>query len=319
MKVNIEHFKAMNDVERRFVETGKYDESDKDLALMINLYKMAGNLDQLKQRLSMEVAKNNQTINVYETMMHTMKQNAISNHGMQRKNLNNLHCKLKAKTAIVVGFGPSLIKNIEHLKTIQGKYKIIAVDRAIEYLHTNGVNVDYYITADPNCSPDWIPKMNLKGSKLIAITSSNHDFNKKFYRLGGDVYLFTSIDRLGMWQELQSLTGDLPYLNCSGNVGHAAIMAGLHLLEAKKLLLVGFDNSYGKHYYPDSKNVPSNDYDVLDVKDINGDTVKTNMEFLSYNHYMQESINNPAMQDRIVNCTEGGLLHCKHIDKLENY
>lgn len=314
----INEFIKQNEVERRFVETGEYDKNDKQLDFLVRLHKKNGTYRQLIEGLAVEVAKNYQSINSYKESAAQVHYNAKMNITLRNNNLIDLHGKFKAKTAICVAFGPSLEKNIDHLFKIKDKYKIIAVDRAIDYLSKRGIKPDYYVTLDAFADSAWIPETDLCGVKLLAIAGSNYGFNKKFTEQGGDLYLFVSIDRMDAYKEILEITGDLPYMSCSGNVGHGALSASIYLFQSKKTILVGFDNAFNDKYYPDMETPDFGDK-LRETIDIYGNKTNTLDEFVSYNYYMQETILTAENCDKVVNCTEGGILAIKNIDKLINY
>ena len=313
--MSIDVFVKQHEVERKFVETGAWDATDKQLDLMMKLYQSSGQMDSLRSKIAIEVAKNQQTINYYNSSADMIRENAKNNITIEHNYIDELHQKHKGQTVIIIAFGPSLMKNIDVLFALREKYIIIAVDRAIGYLFEHGIRPDYYVTCDAYCDSDWIPDVDLAGIKLISLIMSNYGFNNRFKTLCGEVYFFQSLDRAGIWREISALAGDLPYLNCSGNVGHAALMVGIYLFEAEKAVLCGFDNSFNSYYYPDKSDAPQG---TLQTVDINGDDVFTLDEFLSYNYYMTETIMN-GNEDKVVNCTEGGILKIKHHDKLINY
>ena len=59
------------------------------------------------------------------------------------------HNKFEGKAAIIVCPGPSLAKNVELLKKIEGKALIICVLHALKDLQQRGINPDIVVHIDP--------------------------------------------------------------------------------------------------------------------------------------------------------------------------
>ena len=62
--------------------------------------------------------------------------------------INFLKNKFEGKTALIIGAGPSLKKDIEKIKVNRNKFVIIAVNKIYEYLVENGIQPDFTVFID---------------------------------------------------------------------------------------------------------------------------------------------------------------------------
>jgi len=298
--LNLQKTKAELDIEERFL----IEEN------------LAGSTSEDFSKRFMEHVSTRLSINHYEQQREIQFANARENMLVKHKNINDLIGKYKNRTTISVAFGPSLSKNIDHLIKIKDKYKIISVDRAYDYLRQRGIETDVVVACDALIHEQYLGDHPITKSKLIAHVGTNPDYVKKFIDLGGEVYFYISTHRFGLHAELSKLTGLRACLNVGGNVGNAGVTVALDLLTVKKLLLVGYDHSFGEYYYPGIKRNIENQKVTTDI---NGDLVYVELAMGWYNDLLIKYIYEKGKTDKVVNCTEGGILDIPLKSSLSNY
>ncbi len=111
------------------------------------------------------------------------------------------------RPAIIVAAGPSLEKNVQYLKQAKGKMMIIAVDTALRYLVSQGVQPDLAVVADPKkpvrlFEEDAVRKIPLalcyganneivrlmKDEKLVFVSAEGAYFEKMYQIAGKHMY-----------------------------------------------------------------------------------------------------------------------------------
>lgn len=265
-----------------------------------------------------EYVKNLQSQNVRNVMLDKQLENATKNALLPHGDLLSLEATYYTKTTLGLAFGPSLMVNREDVIAASKKYKSVVVDRGMDWFYQNGVKIDVVVTSDAYASADWInDEHDLRGVKLIAYSGSNHEFIKKFISQGGVVYYYNYKCRAGSDVELNKVFPVKTYIPVAGNVGYVLMSVAMSIFKSKKLILAGFDNSWGEYYYPDMKDdaMPKQHTTV----DVNGEEVYTNDEFILYNFYMSELVHQYNLNDAIINCTEGGILRLPSNEKLKKY
>lgn len=86
--------------------------------------------------------------------------------------------------AIIISAGPSVEEQIDKIKKIKKKGVIIAVDRVLDYLLSNGVEPDFVVTLDPNKPIEYFTTKTDVSVPLICFLNSsqailNHHKGKK--------------------------------------------------------------------------------------------------------------------------------------------
>ena len=229
----------------------------------------------------------------------------ISNlkHIAEATPINYFKNTFKNKPAIVVSAGPSLERNIHQLKEVQDNFMIITGARSLGTLIKNDIIPDFICMIDPiefNCKfiesylEYKIPiifyentsyeAMNLyKGSKILfsgnALTSSILEYNVENLLSGGSV--------------AHNCTSFVSYTGCN------------------PIIFIGQDFAYtGEKLHADSsafneENKVNNKIDIIEVKDVFGNLVKTDRKLNFYRNNM-ENIINKYSNITFINSTEGG-------------
>lgn len=291
-----------------------------DLRSRIESIEFKGGADNpFAKRLKVQYFKFKSSLNTYKELGDLQKENAKQNGLLPSFDIKDLHFKWRNKISIVVGFGPSLSGSVEHLLKIKDKYKTIACDKSMSWLYGRGIVADVYTTLDASVPADWIPDdIDLSGKVLIAHVASSHEYVKKFILNGGTVAFYVHFCMIGSHYELSELSGIVNGLPVSGNVGHASVVISSDVYASKKCLLIGYDNSWGCYYYPDKQTIGNESKRPIIVDDINGQKVTTDAQFMGYNQYLKEFINQRSFHDKVINCSGAGILNIKQ-DNFEKY
>lgn len=245
---------------------------------------------------------NNSTIKYFS---ETFTKAFISNlkHIVESTPINYFKNEFEEKPAIVVSAGPSLEKNVHKLKEVQDNFIIITGARSLGTLIKNNIIPDFICMVDPgdiNCKfiEDYLEykiplvffeetsykAMNLhKGSKVLfsgnPITFSILDYNVDNLLSGGSV--------------AHNCTSFASYIGCN------------------PISFIGQDFAYtGERFHAESSalkknNKVDNKKDLIEVKDVFGNLVKTDRKLNFYRINMEEIIK--EYKDKtFINSTEGG-------------
>lgn len=274
------------------------------------------------QEYAQKLVADQVTINTWRNIFDKVMDNGTKNIALSHKKISALCKKYSAKTVLGVAFGPSLRKNIEELKRIKDKYVLVMADRGVDYLMQAGIRPRYIACMDAHIDPKYLGEHDLSGIDLISSIGTNHAFVKRFVELGGrDIYYLVTQDRLGIHNILIKEFGlDNQVVRIPGNVGNGIIKIALDVFYCKKLLLAGFDYAFDDWYYPDKKFSSDDAKETFRMIDINEEPCKSTTQLFLYAHWAGKAINECYRGfDRVINCTEGGILRLPKIGRLKDY
>lgn len=280
-----------------------------------------GEENNLVKSLKIQYFKYKTSLNTYNNLGTLQIENARKNKDLPKIAIESYQYLWRNRTAIGIAFGRSLSKNIEHLQGVNHKYKTIACDKSMKWLFENGIIANVYTTLDASVPEEWIPDdINLSGCVLFAHAGASHSFCKRFIERGGDVSFYVHFCMIRSHIELAELAGVTAGLPVSGNVGHATVVIASDVLAAKKLILIGYDNSWSAdQYYADKKETGNINMDYLKkVIGIDGNEVFTDPGFMAYNHYLKEFIRDRKFEKKVINCSGSGILDIA-VDDFNNY
>tara|TARA_A100001011_G_scaffold397097_1_gene497043 strand:+ start:1643 stop:3670 length:2028 start_codon:yes stop_codon:yes gene_type:complete len=249
---------------------------------------------------------------------------------------SELHDKFKGKAAIIVCPGPSLQKNINVLKKLQGKAIIICVLHALRTLQTNNIKPDIVIHIDPENLKEKIVEKNGKETTKWEQWLVENDLSKVDYFItsfDSPSEIFNLPVKQIMWMNPAiPLSKYLPlsifdYRRVGGSVSHAAFDLAIEF-GCSAVVLVGQDLAYadtGEMYTKAAslgnkrgdEFIKSNFGNDIEAKGHDGGKVITNEVFLTfanlYSHFAKEL---DGLGPKLFNCTEGGMFiegfqHCK--------
>lgn len=171
--------------------------------------------------------------------------NLVANAGAVVRNpyISCLKDKYKDTPAFIVANGPSLDKNIDQLKTIDGKGLIISVESAIVPLIKNGI------------SPDILTIIE-RSKKTFTYHLENRDFPDDMALLclalvdkqvfpsftGAKIPIFRKGEAMNQW--INESLGDGSNIDGGSNVSHLAMELASYL-GANPIIFVGQDYAYG--------------------------------------------------------------------------
>lgn len=231
-------------------------------------------------------------------------------------------------TVVVVGAGPSLVRNINEMKNIPKEWPIVVTDRAYRQVHEAGIkpyavtNLEATIETLPDIQKWWdgLPKD-------IPLTTVSHadPCIQDLWGPGGVYWLNTYNQENALMRyarKIEWLTGSKPLL-FGTNVGVTSIILAVNLLTADGLnvkskkrpmdvVLLGYDH----FYYKDNMQVNFN------VNDINGKD-----GYLPWNFFIGQFETkviagvSKGMDVHIWNCSDGGIAYGGdiHRSSIEEY
>jgi len=230
-------------------------------------------------------------------------------HILMSPGIQQLRDLVPTLPAVLVAAGPSLEKNVHHLHSAKGRAVIICADTALRFLLVRGIVPDFVVSADPQDETyQKYEGVDIPSQvSLVFHPATNPQIVKHF---PGKKFVFDcSIPAYQWLQRFWSSKGTLEQETmCQVHVGFNLA----EWLGCQKIILVGQDLSYsneGMHAKGSSYLSPS-DFDLVKsrsrwVKDIFGQSVRTEPTFLNYKAIFEKKI--ARFSGYIVNATEGGL------------
>ncbi|MDN5293482.1 MAG: hypothetical protein PWQ31_787 [Eubacteriales bacterium] len=221
--------------------------------------------------------------------------------------------KFKGVPAIVVSAGPSLDKNLSHLREVQGRGLIISVGAALKALQREEITPDFVVTIDGSeKNYSHFSGANYSPSILVFDPAT---YPRVVREHEGIKFTFTSLDETAKWIE-SHLDQKGTFLS-GGSVAHAALQLAL-LLGADPVILVGQDlaftdgrrhtSSYALKEEENTVPVEGEEGSIYYVRvpGYYGGEVWTSRALYNFLRWFEEYIENCARDRTIINATEGG-------------
>lgn len=217
--------------------------------------------------------------------------------------------KFDGATAIVVAAGPSLNKNVELLKAVQGKVLIIAVYTAMPTLKKHGIVPDFVASIDPRqpLHQDDIEN-GLNYNFLVDVTShseiTKNNKGKNYYMMVAASNIFVSM--------FETKKQKFAIYASGGSVATFAFSAAIEF-GAETVALIGQDLAFldGKtHSFDNPLGEIENIRDKLTTKGYYGGTVDTNVSWNSFRTWFEDNVElfrDAGITTRMINATEGGV------------
>ncbi|WCK54193.1 DUF115 domain-containing protein [Aneurinibacillus sp. Ricciae_BoGa-3] len=227
------------------------------------------------------------------------------------ENVSRFKDKYKGKPAVIVAAGPSLDKNIHHLKDIQSNAIIIAVDTIIERLIKEGITPDFVASIEriEEVYQYFYKDKYIPGSvSLIAPPVVSPNVFSSFK--GRTIMPF----RKGMidYNWLQEMLGlpDNIFINIGKSCAHVAFGFAA-FTGASPIILIGQDLAYGENGAKshtsgtvyDKKDIPTH-HEFVEVEGYYGGQVRSNVIWNSFREWIELQIY--KHQFAVINATEGG-------------
>lgn len=228
---------------------------------------------------------------------------------VRTKSLLDLYKKMpKDIPFIMVSSGPSLDKNIEHLKGLKGKAFMMAADSALRVLLRHDIIPDMFVSID--AIKDQRHFLDPRVADIPLLTEATHNY-ETFLKVRAPKYFFNDMNpHVNAFLTEREIL--LPYFTSGGsvaNTGYAlATSMGFHTI-----ILVGQDLAYTDNKTHSQESVRGewkldvSEWAKQEVEGYYGDTVRTSTEFQLYRRWFEEQI--PLYpESHTINATEGGAL-----------
>lgn len=217
--------------------------------------------------------------------------------------------RFAGRPAIVVSPGPSLARNIQWLKQVQGRALLLAPLQVLRRLHAEGIRADFALVLDAidqsQGAIDFlrgIPDEDLPD--LIASTSAHPNVLRHFRR----VHFFSSRSPVDLLTApVHSTT--MPQL-AAGSVSISCFKLAQHW-RCSPIVLVGQDLAFsdGQRYAAATGSDMAAPSRFRELPGYHGGTVQTAPDYFLFHHQFEElaaAMRREAPQVRLFNCTEGG-------------
>lgn len=243
--------------------------------------------------------------NTLYNMKHTIR---TRNIGQIREALEE--CPLEDIPAVIVCAGPSLDKNIQELKKIQGKALIIVVDAALRAVMRAGIHPDLVCTVDPNPPERFFTDLDLRGLTWCCENASKPEIIRKY---GERVYYFGYFEK-GWNQMISEMLGyGFPVLPTGGSVSSIAFAMALYF-GFRKIVFMGQDLAFtgGKSHTSGIEGaLGDNDKYIksrclMEVEGIDGTMLQTDFQMWYYKQWFEKAIRDGGDRMRVIDATEGG-------------
>ena len=243
--------------------------------------------------------------NTLYNMKHTIR---TRNIGQIREALEE--CPLEDIPAVIVCAGPSLDKNIQELKKIQGKALIIVVDAALRAVMRAGIHPDLVCTVDPNPPERFFTDLDLRGLTWCCENASKPEIIRKY---GERVYYFGYFEK-GWNQMISEMLGyGFQVLPTGGSVSSIAFAMALYF-GFRKIVFMGQDLAFtgGKSHTSGIEGaLGDNDKYIksrclMEVEGIDGTMLQTDFQMWYYKQWFEKAIRDGGDRMRVIDATEGG-------------
>lgn len=217
--------------------------------------------------------------------------------------------------AFIIANGPSLDRNIDQLKSIQGRGLILAVESAITPLLKHEIKPDILVVIERCKSTYEYHFKGIKYPKGIVLFSLAVADPRVFPSFDGEIVpLYRKNEALNDW--LNTYLGDGTGIDAGMNVSHLALEIAIHL-GAGPIIFVGQDYAFGKEGVTHSVEsiYSQKGNEVLDQKiheiaqvwvEANcGGRIRSNQLWVDFRMGLEQKISEHKMH-RFINATEGG-------------
>ena len=211
------------------------------------------------------------------------------------------------RPAIIVAAGPSLEKNVQHLKKAKGKLLIIAVDTALRYLLSQDIQPDLVAVADPKKPVQLFENKETHRIPMAFCGSANNDIVK----LMKDTKVILASAEGEYFDQMYQIAGKHMYvLSAGGSVATFAFVLarawGYH-----EIILVGQDLALSNnkvHAGKDDIDTFKLSRDKIEIEGYYGEKVYTSPDYSFYREWYEavlaQKIDGEEL--KVINATEGG-------------
>lgn len=208
--------------------------------------------------------------------------------------------------AFIVSAGPSLDKNIDMLKNVEGRGIIMAVDTAIKPLLKKGIVPDIVASVDPHKPLELFQYRGTENLPMLVDINYNSKIDslhngKRFYTWSGEPFVKEFLEKMGIGLGVIESGGSV-----ACNLFSLAIMS-----KFETIVLIGQDLAYpnkkghSSASYDSESNIDIESGKYFKVEDIYGNHVYTEGNMNAYRKWFEATISrNPSI--RFIDATEGG-------------
>lgn len=179
---------------------------------------------------------------------NAFKRNLDKNMGYIRRygGLQRVVSRLRDKSIIIVGAGPSLEDDFSILKRFQyiGEIIIISTDMALAPLIKSGIYPQYVITCE-TIPVDYFGSICTEQMHLLAFSCMS---NTNLRKWKGDISFYNWMIHNPLYDELWEKAGNLGYVATGSIVTTQAVSFALGC-DIRSLMLIGNDLGFGREFY----------------------------------------------------------------------
>lgn len=219
--------------------------------------------------------------------------------------------KYKNKSAIIVGAGPSLDKNIKYLKEAEGKALILATDAVISTLNKHNIIPDAVFSIERGIKTyDAFYKNNILNERTVFIgppVVSPLIFNK--IRSNKKLLCLKKGEKINEWIN-NNIIRENRLLNMGTSCSHVALGFAQYI-GADPIIFIGQDLAYTKDGithsgYVEIKKKVEDNAELLYVKGIDGEMLPTDYAFKNFLTFLEIQIAADDSSRKYIDATEGG-------------
>ncbi|MFN4244875.1 MAG: motility associated factor glycosyltransferase family protein [Brevinematia bacterium] len=241
---------------------------------------------------------------------------------LKARGVKELFCKFRNTSAVVVGAGPSLDKDLELVRELSKNLLVVSVDTSWSYLVSEGIKPDFVITVDPQLK-NFVYNILEKDYKdtLFVCDSMYPPIIYKFVPYE-NIFVFDS--PLKFWNVVRMMLGiEKGELMVGGSVICTAIDFA-NKLGCEYIVLAGVDLSFPNkkiyfkgNYYEVSNFLVSNifspydqwnilsKYPLIETISKNGDKILTDPRMLTFKRWIENYI---AIENvKVINISSNGV------------
>lgn len=203
---------------------------------------------------------------------------------------------------IIVAAGPSLDKNIDELKRVEGRAFIIVVDRAVNDVVKHGINFDAIITVDAGKSIEYMNNEESYKYPIFACDDAKNELlelnkGRKIFLIG-TAFMNKICKKYGI---------ETKHYSVGGSVATSAFNMA-RVIGSKKIILIGQDLAYAgelTHAGGEKEEHVINNKTFM-VEGIDGKEVKTRGDWLRFLKWYETEIEKLDEDVEVIDATEGG-------------
>ncbi len=230
--------------------------------------------------------------------------------------LNTLKDKYKNIPAFIISNGPSLDKNINELKKINGKGIIISTESTIVPLMKNGIKPDILSVVERvkiAYTFHFKDRNYPEDLSLLALAVIDKHIFPSF--TGPKIPIFRNTESINRWMN-KFLGNESSELDAGANVSHLAFEIAVYL-GANPIIFVGQDFAFSPDGFTHSKDAAyqekGKDYinkiksrPVVHVEGNDGKLIPSTQLWLDFKQGLERKIATHSSQVKVINATEGG-------------